>query len=570
MGYGTVSADEREDRPLIPLYALAELAYCPRKYYFGQIEGETGQSILIERGRAEHASVDDPALKGRRRREKDKIRTRAVEVASLSLGLTAKLDVLEEDAEGEATPVEHKRGRGKDPPWPEDRVQLGAQMMLLREAGYSVRRGVVFYGASRQRVEVALNTELEREVRAVLSLARDLEHPEAPVPPVLEDRQRCNGCRFIGICLPEEVAYVHSLGEDPPGTPDEGPPVRVIAGKSTGETLYVDLQGAKLSIKGETLEIRKEGELVARQPLNVLDAVVLAGMIGLTSYAISALLTRGIPVSFISVGGRYKGALVSARSRNGLLRLAQARVAADPPSRLSVARSMVAGKIRNQRAMLLRQARRRGIERLERAVTVLEHLAERAYGATQLDQLRGLEGSAARIYFSGFARTLGGAKADAALCKFARRRRRPPPDPVNALLSYLYSILISDITSMLHVVGLDPFIGFLHGQRYAQPALALDLVEELRPVIADSMVLRLVNNGELGKRDFIPSPTGMLLTEGARKRVYALYAERKAGMVQHPVYGYQVTWTRVMEVQARMLAKTLTGELKRYVPFAIR
>lgn len=565
-----MSADEREDRPLIPLYALAELAYCPRKYYFGQIEGETGQSILIERGRAEHASVDDPALRGRRRREKDKIRTRAVEVASLSLGLTAKLDVLEEDAAGEATPVEHKRGRGKDPPWPEDRVQLGAQMMLLREAGYTVRRGVVFYGASRQRVEVALNAELEREVRAALSLARDLERPEAPVPPVLEDRQRCNGCRFIGICLPEEVAYVNSVGDDPPETPDDGAPVRVIAGKSTGETLYVDLQGAKLSIKGETLEIRKEGELVARQPLNVLDAVVLAGMIGLTSYAISALLARGIPVSFVSVGGRYKGALVSAGSRNGLLRLAQARVAADPASRLSIARSMVAGKIRNQRAMLLRQARRRGIERLERAIGVLEHLAERAYRAAKLDELRGLEGTAARIYFSGFARTLGGAKADAALCKFARRKRRPPPDPVNALLSYLYSILISDVTSMLHAVGLDPFIGFLHGQRYAQPALALDLVEELRPVIADSMVLRLVNNGELRKGDFLPSPTGMFLTESARKRVYALYAERKAGTVQHPVYGYQVTWTRVMEVQARMLAKALTGELKRYVPFAIR
>lgn len=552
-----------------PASTLSEFIFCPRKYYYGRVLGLDERNILVEKGRVEHSSVDDPRRAGRRRREDGHIKVRGLQVDSATHGVVAKIDVAEEAPDGTVIPVEHKRGRGRIPAWDEDRVQVGLQLLLLKEAGYAVTHGIVFYRGSRQRVEVPWSSELEADVVSAIGRARALEQPGAEIPPILEDRRACHNCRFLGVCLPEEEAYVHQIaaGVDPDSLPPA--PARVVAGKPEGETLYVDRQGIRVHLRGETLELREDDELVARQPLNVLDSVVISGMAQLTGAAISALLSRGIDVSFLGLGGRFKGALVGAASKNGVLRMHQAQVAGSPERRLPFAQAIVRGKIRNQRTLLQRAARRRAAERLARPLKRLEELAEQAQQATSVSTLMGIEGTAARLYFAGFAQILGGPKADAEL-RFDRRTRRPPRDPVNALMSFAYALLTSDITAAIHAAGLDPYVGLYHGQRYGQPALGLDLVEEMRPVIADSLVLRLVNNGEITRRDFLIGPTSVTLTDSARKTVISTYAERKNAEVKHPTFGYSIVWRRVFEVQARLLAKAIMGETPCYVPFIIR
>lgn len=553
-----------------PASTLSEFVFCPRKYYYGRVLGLDERNLLVERGKAEHASVDDPKKAGRRRREDGAIKIRGLQVSSDKFDVVAKIDVAEEAPDGSVIPVEHKRGHGRKPVWDEDRIQIGLQMLLLKDCGYSVTHGIVYYRASRQRVEVPWSPELEVDAVATIERARALEQPGAPIPPILENRDVCHGCRFVGICLPEEEAYVHQIakGVDPTTLPPA--PARVVAGKPEGETLYVDRQGIRIHLRGEALELRDEDhQLVARQPLNVLDSVVISGLVQLTGAAISALLAHGIGVSFLGTGGRFKGALVGAVSKNGVLRLHQAQTASNEERRLAIARAIVRGKIRNQRTLLQRAARRRAAERLARPLRRLERLADDASSAASIESLLGIEGTAARLYFAAFGGILGGPKADAQL-RFDRRSRRPPRDPINALMSFAYALLTADVTAAVHAAGLDPYIGLYHGQRYGQPALALDLVEELRPVIADSLVLRLVNNGEITCRDFLIGPTSVVLTDRGRKTVITTYAERKNTEVKHPVFGYSIVWRRVFEVQARMLAKAITGEVPCYVPFVIR
>lgn len=555
---------------LIPASLLNDLVYCPRRFWYAAVLGEESLNLPLAQGRTAHEALDAPRLAGRRRREEETIRTRAVDLASPTLGLVGKADLVEEDGD-EAIPVEHKRGRGRDPAWENDQVQVGALILMLREAGYRSDRGAIFYRGSRKRVDVPMTPELEAAVRAAVAQARAIITPGASPAPIIEDRQRCSGCRFLGVCLPDEEAYVHRLGDaEPAGSDDQADGVaRVVAGKSSGEVLFLDRQGLRVRVRGEALQLEAEGESLTHQPLNVLDSIVVAGMVDISAPAISKLLLQGTPVSFLGVRGRYKGALLPACSRNGILRQRQAIASVDSQLRLTIARDMVCGKISNQRTVLLRANRRHDDERLPRVANRLRQFMDGIGSAGDLDAIRGVEGAAARVYFAAFGEILGSQRSDPSM-RFDRRSRRPPRDGTNALLSFMYALLTADVTATVHAVGLDPYIGFLHGQRYGQPALALDLVEEMRPAIAESLVLRLVNNGEIGKSDLVEAPTAVLLNEQGRKKVYAAYAERMGQEVVHPVFGYSVTWRRVLEVQARMLAKFLLGESPRYVPFATR
>lgn len=236
----------------------------------------------------------------------------------------------------------------------------------------------------------------------------------------------------------------------------------------------------------------------------------------------------------------------------------------NPELALGLARRVVAGKIQNQRTLLMRNH-----PRLPPGVSNrLRELVDAAGAAATQEELLGIEGAAAALYFGHFAEMLRTEVAQA--FDFTRRNRRPPRDPVNALLSLAYAMLAKDLTVACYAAGLDPMFGFYHRPRFGRPALALDLMEEFRPLVADSVVLTLINNQMLGPDDFIQTRTACNLSEKGRATFFAAYERRKQQMVTHPLFGYRISYGRLLEVQARLLGRFLTGEVPEYRPFVTR
>jgi len=248
--------------------------------------------------------------------------------------------------------------------------------------------------------------------------------------------------------------------------------------------------------------------------------------------------------------------------KNVQLRRAQFKVCEDAKASLEIARGIVRAKVRNQRTLL----RRNGKLVEEVVLREMARLADVALAADNMQSLLGIEGQAAKLYFGSFQKMLrGGLGFD-----FTTRNRRPPRDPVNALLGFAYALLTKDAMAALESVGFDPFLGCYHQPRYGKPALALDLMEEFRPLVADSALLMAVNNGEVDARSFVTRADGCSLTGAGRRAFIATYERRLEHVIQHPIFGYKASWRRVMEVQARLLGRHMTGEIPRYVPIETR
>jgi len=292
--------------------------------------------------------------------------------------------------------------------------------------------------------------------------------------------------------------------------------------------------------------------------------------VSITTPALSALFEREIPVTFHSHGGWFRGVAHGVGHRNVEVRTAQYRLSFDKTSCLRFARDLVAAKIMNQRTILRRNWRGPPEER--QAVLNRLRAARRSSGnAASSTQLLGMEGDAAAVYFRAFAGLLkqpdqGGEDKGGELApfRFETRNRRPPTDPVNAMLSLAYAMLTRHLTVAVASVGLDPYRGFYHAPRYGRPALALDLMEPFRPVIADSVVLSAINTGEVGPTDFVVGATGTALTQGGRRRFVAAFERRLSQETTHPVFGYKVSMRRMILVQARLLSRFLLGELPSY------
>jgi CRISPR-associated protein Cas1 len=264
--------------------------------------------------------------------------------------------------------------------------------------------------------------------------------------------------------------------------------------------------------------------------------------------------------------GCYVGRIESAFSKNSLLRRAQYAAAFDEHRTLSLAKGFVAGKLANLRVTLLRAARNTDGLNVDDAVEALRGAERRAEKAEDLETLRGHEGEGSAAYFKAFGRLI---KADG--FSFSKRVRRPPTDPVNSLLSFGYALLANDVHAAVNVLGFDPYCGYLHADRYGRPSLALDLMKEFRPVVVDAVVLSCLNKRVIQPDDFVVSLGEVCsLTPDARKKFLLQYEERKATEIQHPIFEYKATYQRCFELQARILAKCIHGELERYEPFVVR
>lgn len=561
----------------IPARMVNEYAYCPRLFYLEHVQQEWAHSADTLDGRFVHRRVDQekgsvPAAADLS--DQVKLHSRSVLIGSDRLGAVARMDLIETDG-GKVVPVDYKRGSPPDIPegaWEPERVQLCLQGLLLRENGYECDYGELYYAASQSRVTIDFTDALIARTMELLAEARRVaESGEIPRP--LVDSPKCPRCSLVGICLPDEVNLLRATtaGAAPqltrisPRATSEAR--RLVAARDDRLAVYVQGQGFSVGLKGETLEIRDKGKVVDEARLLDTAQLNLFGNVQLSAQAIRELAARDIVVTHLSYGGWLTAVTTPPPHKNIELRRRQFQIADDPASCLRLAQAFVAGKIRNCRTLLRRNAR-------ELPDGVLHRLAEsrrRAERAVMIERLLGIEGAAAREYFSNFARMFKpDENADAPAFEFTERNRRPPRDPVNALLSFLYTMLVKDMVATLVGVGFDPYLGFYHQPKYGRPALALDLMEEFRPLVADSVAIGMINNGELRQSDFIARAGAVSLTDSGRRRVIEAYERRMDTMVTHPKFGYAISYRRVFEVQARLLGRFLTGEIAAYPPFCTR
>jgi CRISPR-associated protein Cas1 len=575
---------------LIPVRALNQVSYCPRLYYLEYVEALMINNEHVEDGLFDHRRITDPDLAGKTRKEGGRLNTRSVSLSSEKLGITATLDLIEE-AGGATYPVEYKRGsgtrddNGRPCAWDNDAVQLCAQGMLLEEElGVTVTHGVLYYLGTRERLQVPLDDALRKKTREAIERIRELAaQPTPPEPLPAELRHRCPGCSLVTICQPEETLYQIGRIERPaetaaPGADTVGPAriTQVIPKSDDGAVLYVQEPGARVGKRSEHLTIHKDGVELNRVPLAAVRQVVVFGNVQVSTQALETLATNDIPVMYLTGYGRFVGAFVSAPTKNVLLRQEQYRRFQDPAEALTLAKEVVRAKLVNQRALLMRSLRSQGEDEEaargadEPAARDLAELLRRVERAEEVETLLGLEGQGAALYFGEFGRFLK-AQPPGRGFDFKTRNRRPPRDPVNALLSFAYSLLCKDCFSAVLTVGFDPYCGFFHVGRYGRPSLALDLMEEFRSIIADSVVLSLVNNRLVTPDDFLTwRDHACQLTENGRKKFFAAYEQRRATVVTHPLYEYRMSYSRMMEVQARMLAAYVRGDVPRYTGFTVR
>lgn len=543
---------------------------------------------------------------------------RSVSLGSDELGIMGKLDLVSADPEGgEAIPVETKKGRVPNTPersYLPERIQLMAQGLLLRAHGYLSDHGYLYYAGSRQRVRIEFSAELEAETQSVIAAVREAR-ALMTMPAPLEDSPKCWGCSLCGICLPDETKALRDAGEpvaddtlisldsshgrgnellsaarlgsvpstltaqeqcssdpcDPRGSSSlrpgrvAGPDVRrLFAARDRATPFYVQEQGAKIGKSGERITVTKEGKSIGGARLLEVSQVVLMGNVQISAQALHLLMDKGIPVVHFTTGGWFHGISLGMGLENAYARVAQYEAASDAQRCARFAQALVRAKVGNQRALLLRNGT--GPSR-DRAVSALAEILKQGKALPEnLPGLLGWEGRAASLYFGAFGTMLK--TANLPEFQFTARNRRPPKDPVNALLSFAYALLAKECLVALWGEGLDPWWGLYHQARHGRAALALDLMEPFRPIIADSVVLTAINTGMVSARDFVANANGCALLPSGRKAFLRAWEQRLDQLYTHPEFDYRCSWRTILRIQARLLARWLRGDISR-VPWPV-
>jgi len=341
--------------------------------------------------------------------------------------------------------------------------------------------------------------------------------------------------------------------------------------------LYLNSQGVKVGKSGAVLQVKDRDQKVLQEArLGEICQVSLMGNVQISTQAVQALCEGAVPICYFSMGGWFYGITTGLNEKNVFLRRSQFRFSEQDYFARALARRLAAGKIRNQRTLL----QRNHVEPDRNTLVGLKEMAERAEKAESLEELLGFEGNAARLYFGDFVGMIktddegrareNGKSGEKLPFDFEGRNRRPPRDPVNALLSLAYSLLAKDLTVACYAVGFDPYIGYYHQPRFGRPALALDLMEPFRPLVADSAVLTAINTGMVTARDFVRVGGSVALTAAGRKGFFRAYELRMDTLVTHPLFDYRVSYRRLLEIQSRLLARVLEGEIGEYPVFTTR
>ena len=561
----------------VPARMVNEYAYCPRLTWLEWVQGDFIDNADTVDGRFRHRVVDKPggalpkrAAEDAGDEEQERIHARSVWLSAEEERLNARMDLIE-GVGGVVSPVDYKRGQAPDIPqgaWESDRVQLCAQALVLRANGYRCDEGVLYYAESRTRVTIPIDETLVERTREIVRSV--LEMAAAGImPPPLVDSPKCVRCSLAPVCLPDEtnLLRVHAAES---AAEEEKTVRRLMPSRDDAAPLYVREPGARVSKSGEVFQVWLKDEKLAEARLFETSHVALFGASQITTPALNEALERGIGVAFFSMGGWFKGTVSGPMHKNVLLRMAQYRAAFDLQRSLELARAFTEAKIRNCRVMLMRNH-----NDLPPALPdEMREQAKAALAAPDLPRLLSIEGNAARTYFGAFGGMLKprsvGEGPNGWRFDFEGRNRRPPRDPVNALLSFAYAMLVKELTVAAQIIGFDPYLGFYHQPRYGRPSLALDVMEEFRPLVADSVVLSVINTGIVGPDDFVAAGESCALTPGGRKKFIQAFEARMDSEVTHPIFRYRISYRRVLEVQLRLLGRVLTGEIAEYPAFVTR
>lgn len=589
-----------EGQPLLPVRRLHNFIYCPRLFYFQWVENIFQENADTAAGAHLHRNVDKPS-KVQDTKELDLpegAKLRSLQLQSETLGLIGVVDIIEGTADG-AEIIDYKKGSArrdsegervaKEP----DALQIAAHAMLLKEHGINAVRGAIYYAADKRRVPVEFSEELFSKVRKSVEEARAVAS-SGQCPPPLKNDARCLYCSAYPICLPNESLWWAKRRKETDGegqllfgfsgqTSDhvrdkilealefaaesgqkEAPTLEPPRpGGDDSEVLVVQTPGAQIGQRGDQLIVSLKGEDVRKIPGQQVRSIYCFGAVQVTAQAVETCLELGIDVSYFSPAGRFLGLLRGLPASGVDARRGQYRLFELPGVRLQLAREVIRAKIHNQRVMLMRNG-----DVPDRVAQLMAGFRDATESARDLTALLGIEGSAAALYFEQFESMLK--KRDDWKFDWRGRNRRPPRDPVNALLSFGYSLLSKELTGVCHAVGLDPFLGFMHQPRYGRPALALDLMEEFRPLIADSVAISLINRGELGPEDFMRNASGTFLTDQGRKPFWEAWFRRLDTEVSHPEFSYKMAYRRMLEVQGRQLWRFVRGEALTYHGFITR
>lgn len=511
--------------------------FCPRRAWL-EVSGERTDTYQVAVGVAQHRNTDDSTTA-----RPDQVR--ALDVFNDEWGYSGRCDTVETMPDGGVRIIEYKATpvRRRTEITQAMRMQLALQVAALTSMGHEVIGQQVYFTEHRRRVDVTLTEEDFAAARALVDATRATVESDT-APPVLEDDPRCAKCSHASVCLPDERAL-------------EPVRRRILVADPDTQVLHLATPGSRASIRQGRIVVRKGEDQLMTVPMERVQGVVVHGNIDLSGALIRELLWRQLSIVWCTSKGRVVGSAASSLAPNGAVRSHQFHASTE--GRMDLAREFVSAKITNQATLL----RRNGDP--QHGVSDLRALARDATLAIDANELFGIEGAAASIYFTGFPTMLKSTEVE-----FDTRGRRPARDPVNAALNYTYALLLGDCIRAIRACGLDPHVGFLHSSNRNKPALALDIMEEFRAPVADSAVVRAFNNGELGARSFRASFNTCVLTEQGRKDLIGGYERRVVGEFTHPTFGYKVTWRRAMEIQARLVLGVLDRTQPRYVGIRTR
>jgi CRISPR-associated protein Cas1 len=542
------------DHALLSVASLHALAYCERLFYLEEVERIRVADAAVFAGRRLHV---DLAKEGEGAWQK-------LVLESEALGICGSADVLRR-RDGKLTPYEHKRGRaagkrGAYEAWQTDRIQVAAYAMLIEEAlGQTIDEARVRYHATKVTVRVPVDEDLRAAVRAAIARARALRE-SIDRPPVTSNDRLCASCSLAPVCLPEEARLAADA---------EFRPIRLLPRHAERQTIHVANHRARVGRAAQELVVTAPDEPVQRFPVGEVGSVVLHGFAQISTQALRLCADDDVSVHWMTMGGGLVGSLApSAMSAQRHLR--QFTALSDTARSLALARALVRAKVSGQLRYVLR-ATRDGT-RSDRVASALREIRSRLRQIStcgEVNVLLGVEGSAAREYFSALPELLAG-DLDPRL-GFDGRNRRPPADRFNALLSFGYGMLYRQVVAAIIGVGLHAGVGFYHRPRSAAQPLALDLMEMFRVPVVDMAIVAALNRKTFDPdADFAESPGHVLLTESGRRKIIEVLERRLQDEWRHDVVGYSLSYARILELEVRLLEKEWLGEGGLFARFRIR
>ncbi len=540
---------------LIRVNALHALNYCKRLFYLEEVEELYTQDDAVFSGRRLHKKFE----------KSDEGEWEQFVLENDQLGIKGKVDAVKTQ-HGQLIPYEHKRGRcakdddGEPTAWISDRIQLLAYAMLLElEQDLPVRFGRIRYHASNVTVNVLLDDEGRAEVLESIDEAKELRK-SVERPSVTDNERLCVHCSLAPVCLPEEARLAKTASTDQElGDPSDT--LRLFPAEDERKILHVVEPGVHIGKSGDQIKVTYLDRTEFKLPAKQVSQIVIHGLGQISTQMLRMCATEDIGVHYISGGGQYIGSFAAGSSKRIQRKIRQFKALVDPDICIRLARQLVSCKADMQRQVLMRSVRKDQETQVQMAKVAKQmKILQSFLGAVNdRDRLRGFEGSIAALYFSVFSQLI--LPELQPQFAFNKRTRRPPRDRVNALLSFGYALLIKDVVNAINVVGLDPAFGFYHQPRSSAPPLALDIMELFRVILVDIPVINSLNRSQWDPdADFSIAGTQVWLSDEGKKKFFIVYERRKADNWKHPVIGYSLTYSRMIELEVRLLEKEWMNE----------